>query len=319
MTTSCSRTFALVTIALTLVGTDRTASAQQRPVASDTHADSVLEARLMQLVDGFRGAAGIYVRHLNTGATVAIRSDELFPTASMIKVPILVGVFDRMERGELGFLDTLVYRDSLLYPGEDILGSYRDSAAVPLAQVLMLMITTSDNTAALWAQHLAGTGTRINAWLDAHGFEHTRVNSRTPGRERDREVYGWGQTTPREMAELLVTIREGRAVSAAASEAMYRHLTRIYWTGEALSQIPPWVQAASKQGAVSRSRSEVVLVNAPSGDYVFCVITREQEDERWEHDNAGFVLLRRVSAILWDHFESGHPWRPAEGVQRYVP
>ena len=273
----------------------------------------------MPLVDGFRGTVGIYVRHIRTGATVAIRSDELFPTASMIKVPILVGVFDRMERGELKFLDTLVYADSLLYPGEDILGSYRDSAVIPLAQVLMLMITTSDNTAELWAQHLAGTGTRINAWLAAHDFEHTRVNSRTPGRERDRELYGWGQTTPREMAELLVMIREGRAVSAAASEAMYRHLTRIYWEGEALSQIPPWIQSASKQGAVNRSRSEAVLVNAPSGDYVFCVITKEQEDESWEHDNEGFVLLRRVSAILWDHFEPGHPWRPTEGVERYLP
>jgi beta-lactamase class A len=294
------------------------ASAQDDGTAA-AFPDTTLEARLRPLVEAFRGTVGIYVRHLGSGATVEIRADERFPTASMIKVPILVGVFDRLERGELGLLDTLVYTDSLLYPGEDILGSYRDSALIPLAQVLMLMITTSDNTAALWAQHLAGTGTRINAWLGEHGFEHTRVNSRTPGREQDRELYGWGQTTPREMAELLVMIREGRAVSPAASDAMYRHLTRIYWNGEALSQIPPWVQAASKQGAVNRSRSEVMLVNAPSGDYVFCVITKDQEDESWEDDNEGFVLLRRVSAIVWEHFEPEHPWQPAEGAVRYVP
>jgi beta-lactamase class A len=49
-----------------------------------------------------------------------------------------------------------------------------------------------------------------------------------------------------------------------------------------LSQIPPTVQVASKQGAVNQSRSEVVLVNAPSGDYVFCVITKNQQDESWE-------------------------------------
>jgi len=281
--------------------------------------DSALAARLRPLVESFHGDVGIYVRHLRSGATVSIAADSLFPTASMIKVPILIGVFDRIERGELGFLDTLTYTDSLLYPGEDILGSFRDSAAVPLAQVLMLMITTSDNTAALWSQSLAGTGTRINAWLAGHGFEHTRVNSRTPGREADREVYGWGQTTPREMAELLVTIREGRAVSRAASEAMYRFLTRIYWNGEALSRIPPWVQAASKQGAVNRSRSEVVLVNAPSGDYVFCVITRNQEDESWEPDNEGYVLLRSVSALLWHYFEPGSTWTSPEGADRFVP
>ena len=295
------------------------APATVRGQAVPAHADSTLAARLLPLVESFHGNVGIYVRHLRNGATVAIDADSLFPTASMIKVPILIGVFDRMERGELGFLDTLTYTDSLLYPGEDILGSFRDSATVPLAQVLMLMITTSDNTAALWSQHLAGTGTRINAWLAEYGFAHTRVNSRTPGREADRETYGWGQTTPREMAELLVAIREGRAVSRAASEAMYRFLTRIYWNGEALSRIPPWVQAASKQGAVNRSRSEVVLVNAPSGDYVFCVITKDQQDESWEHDNDGYVLLREVSALLWHYFEPGSTWTPPEGAARFVP
>ncbi|UCF19321.1 MAG: serine hydrolase [Gemmatimonadota bacterium] len=281
--------------------------------------DSTLQARLEELVDGFRGRVGVYVRHLESGRTAAINADELFPTASMIKLPILVATFAAIERNELEFSQQLTFTDSLLYPGEDILGAYRDSAEILLSQVLLLMITTSDNTAALWAQHLAGTGTRINAWLEENGFDGTRVNSRTPDRRGDWEVYGWGQTTPREMAELLVLIREGRAVSAAASDAMYRHLTRIYWTGEALSRIPPWVQAASKQGAVDRSRSEVVLVNAPSGDYVFCVITKDQADESWGADNEGFVLLRSISAALWGYFEPDHPYQPPPGAERYLP
>ena len=95
-------------------------------------------------------------------------------------------------------------------------------------------------------------------------------------------------------------IHEEKAVSAWASDEMYRYLTRIYWDGEALSQIPRTVQVASKQGAVNASRSEVVLVNAPHGDYVFCVITKDQQDQSWEADNQGFVLLRRVSKLLWD-------------------
>ena len=292
-------------------------AAQQAQAA--VRIDSVLSARLAPLVESFHGRVGIYVRHLSSGREVRINADELFPTASMIKLPILITAFDAMERGELAFDQKLVYTDSLLYEGEDILGSFADSATIPFNQVLLLMITTSDNTAALWTQHLVGTGTRVNEWLSAHGFEHTRVNSRTPGRRDNQQQYGWGQTTPREMAELLVMIREGRAVGRAASEAMYRFLTRIYWNGEALSQIPPWVQAASKQGAVSRSRSEAVLVNAPSGDYVFCVITKEQEDESWEPDNEGFVLLRNVSAILWQHFEPQEIWAPPDGAARYVP
>ena len=281
--------------------------------------DAALVKKLTELTRSFRGKVGIYVRNLATGKEVSINADELFPTASMIKVPIMLALFDKMNKDELDYHEELIYRDSLLYPGEDLLGSFRDSAKVSLSKVVMLMITTSDNTASLWCQSLAGTGTAINAWLAANGFDSTRVNSRTPGREADRALYGWGQTTPREMAELLVMIREGRAVSPAASEEMYRILTRIYWNGEALSQIPPWVQAASKQGAVNQSRSEVVLVNAPSGDYVFCIITKNQEDQSWEAQNEGFVLLRTVSRLLWNTFEPNWTWSPAPGADRWKP
>ena len=93
---------------------------------------------------------------------------------------------------------------------------------------------------------------------------------------------------------------------------MYRILTRIYWNDEALSQIPPTVQAASKQGAVSHSRSEVVLVNAPSGDYVFCVITGNQADRSGEDSNEGYVLLRTIARLLWTIFEPASTWQPPE-------
>lgn len=198
-----------------------------------------------------------------------------------------------------------------------LLGSFKNGEKVAFSKVVMLMITTSDNTASLWCQSLAGTGTAINEWLETHGFHQTRVNSRTPGREQAREEFGWGQTTPREMAGLLMMIREGRAVSPSASERMYRNLVRIYWDGEALSQIPPGVQAASKQGAVNRSRSEVVLVNAPSGDYVFCLITKNQQDESWEYHNEGYALIREVSRLLWQHFEPKSKWSPAPEMQKW--
>jgi len=284
------------------------------------HRDAKLQKSLDSLVAGFEGTVGVYVWNLQNGKSAEIRADEMFPTASMVKVPILIGVYDRLARGELKFDSVLVYTDSLAdNEGGDILGSFKDSSKVELSRVIMLMITTSDNTAALWNQYLAGTGTAINTWLSGHGFDSTRVNSRTPGRQDNRKMYGWGQTTPREMARLLVALREGAAVSPAASEEMYRDLTRIYWNGESLSQIPPWVQAASKQGFVDASRSEVVLVNAPSGDYVFCVITKNQGDHSYGHDNAGFVLLRNVSALLWRTFEPKHPWSPSPGAGELKP
>jgi beta-lactamase class A len=279
--------------------------------------DKVLQQKLQQLVKGFKGDVGIYVRNLKTGKIAAIDADTLFPTASMIKVPITVGMFDKIEKQEIRYDSMLTYRDSLLYEGEDLLGSFKDGEKIALKAVLMLMITTSDNTASLWCQLMAGKGTTINAWLDNNGFKQTRVNSRTPGREANRTKYGWGQTTPKEMSELVVRIREGKVISPRVSERIYRNLIRIYWDTEALSQIPPYVQVASKQGAVNQSRSEVALVNAPHGDYVFCVITKNQKDESWTINNEGWVLIRKVSSLLWNYFEPDSKWKPAKGIEEW--
>lgn len=270
---------------------------------SDASTDRRLTEKLNGLVEGFNGDVGIYVKNLRTGKTVEIAADTIFPTASMIKIPILLGVFKAIEEGKLAYRQELIYRDSLLYPGGDILGAFKDSASIHLDKVIMLMLSMSDNTASLWLQHLAGTGSAINNYVDELGFVNTRVNSRTPGRQAFQQKYGWGQTTPREMAEILALIRAGKIIDKDASEIMYRNLTRTYWNEEAISQIPPHVQAASKQGAVSQSKSEVVLVNAPSGDYVFCIITKDQKDERWDYDNEGYELIRKASKTIWDHYE----------------
>ncbi|MBK6939396.1 MAG: serine hydrolase [Planctomycetes bacterium] len=296
-------------LGLALVGCQLTS-----PTSNATDLETALKAAASRV----RGDVGIYVRHLRTGETFAFRADETFPAASMIKVPILCGVMNAIARGDLRYDAKLEYDPKWSRGGEDLLAHCEPGSVLTLSKLVLLMITTSDNTASVWCQELAGSGTAINAWLDAEGFPVTRVNSRTEGREQAYREYGWGQTTAREMAELLVRIRENKTVDVASSEEMYRCLTRIYWNGEALSEIPPTVTAASKQGALQRSRSEVVLVNAPHGDYVFSVITKNQLDESWDVDNEGFVLLRNVSSILWQHFEPDFGWAPASGANRFV-
>jgi len=281
------------------------------------HTDEILQQKIDALVKGFKGDVGVYVRHLKTGQTAAIQADTLFPTASMVKVPILCGVFDKIQKGELKYNQQLVYRDSLKYD-DGVAGSFRDSTKIQLSEIVMLMITLSDNTAALWLQQLAGTGTTINEWLEANGFHQTRVNSRTPGREAQRAIYQWAQTTPHEMATLMMTIYQGHAVSPAASEQMFRVLSKQYWDGEGPSQIPPNIHVATKNGAVNASKSEVLLVNAPSGDYVYCVMTKNQQDQRWEDDNEGNVMLRKVARVLWEYFEPESSWKPSPETKNWA-
>jgi beta-lactamase class A len=262
-----------------------------------------LQRALETLTTGFKGDVGIYVKDLHTGKTVSINADSIFPTASMVKVPILIGIMDKLNKGELKYHQELTYKDSLFYAGSDLLASLKHNEKVELSKVIMLMLTTSDNTASLWLQSLAGTGTRINQILDSIGYTATRVNSRTPGREAGRDKFGWGQTSPKEMATMFEALANRTLLDTASSEKMLRLLGRNYWDEEALSQIPPDVFVASKNGAVNASRSEAMYVSGKNARYVFCICTKNNKDTSWESNNEGWELARKVSKLLWDKLQ----------------
>jgi beta-lactamase class A len=269
--------------------------------ASAQKTDKKLYTQIALLLKDFKGDVGVYVKNLKTNKTVAINADTVFPTASIVKIPILIGIMDKLEKKEFSYHQQLMYRDSLAYSDFDVTANLKDTAKIEMAKVIMLMLTTSDNTASLWLQKLAGGGARINEILDSAGFKATRVNSRTAGRENNRTQYGWGQTTPYEMASLMEKIYKGEIINDSASKKMIRLLGRNYWDEQAISKIPADVFVASKNGCVDASRSEVLLVMAKQ-PYIFSIFTKNNKDQRWTHENEAWMLAKNLSAILWRHF-----------------
>ena len=267
------------------------------------HTDRRLESEIRQIVSGFKGEVGVYVKTLRTGKTVEINADTTFPTASIVKVPLLMGVMDRIGRGSLKYHDSLTWLDTIRYdPGEDIIPYLKVGTRIELSKVMMLMMTISDNNASLWLQAIAGGGSAVNAMLDRYGYQQTRVNSRTAGRESWRGVFGWGQTTPREMARIFEDIVNRRIFDSAACDRMIRIMGRQYWDEEALSAIPPDVFVASKNGAVNASRSEVLYVNGPE-PYILSIFTRNNEDRSWGPENEAWEMTRKISKSVWDHHD----------------
>jgi beta-lactamase class A len=264
--------------------------------------DNHLQKQVVALLQGFNGDIGVYVHDLKKNRFIAINADSIFPTASMVKLPILTGIMQKIDSKELDYHQPMVYNDSLLYEGEDILGSFKNNEKIELSKVIMLMLTTSDNTASLWLQSLAGGGERVNEILNGLGLTATRVNSRTPGRNENRQKYGWGQSTPREMVSLVEKIVAKEVINMAASEKMLRLMSRNYWDEEAISSIPTDVFIAGKTGAVNTSRSEVLFVNGKKCRYLFCICTKNNKDTSWEKNNEAWVLTRKLSALLWDYY-----------------
>ena len=277
--------------------------------------DDDLQSQIKDLVKGFHGTVGIYVHDLKKNRIAYYNADTIFPTASIVKIPIMIGIMSKIQNRELDFHQVLIYKDTLKYdPGEDVLASFRPDEKIQLSKLMLLSISLSDNTASLMLQGIAGGGIRINEIMDSLGYKITRVNSRTPGREQDREIYGWGQTTPREIARLMEQIAEDRILSRRSSDRMLRTLGRQYWDEDAISQIPPNIYVASKSGALDECRNELLYVNAPH-PYIFSIFTKNNTDQSWEYNNEAWVLTRKLSALLFKYYNSDIKWE-AEPVNR---
>ena len=271
--------------------------------------DKKLQKQIQELITGFHGEVGVFVHDLKSNRIVAINEDSLFPTASIVKIPIMIGVMSKIKNKELDYHQVMIYTDSLYYSeGEDILAAFKPNEKISLSKLLMLSLSTSDNTASLWLQGLAGGGIRINQLLDSFGFIYTRVNSRTVGRENNRSIYGWGQTTPKEICALVQKIINGEIFSKEICNRILRILGRQYWDEVAISQIPPDIYVADKNGALDECRNEVVYVNA-SHPYVFSIFTKNNKDQSWDYNNEAWVLTRKLSHLLWQYFNPKLKWQ----------
>ncbi|MEO6638519.1 MAG: serine hydrolase [Ginsengibacter sp.] len=278
-------------------------------IASAQKTDKKLQAQLSNALNGFHGNMGVYVYDLTNDKIAAINADTIYPTASIVKIPILIGIMQKIHSHELLYHQVMTYTDSLFYAeGDDILASFKSGETISIAKLLMLMITTSDNTASLWLQGLSG-GALINKYLDSFGLQYTRVNSRTPGRESDRSQYGWGQSTPREMATLMKMIVDKKIINTQISEKMLRLLGRQFWDEEALSQIPPDIFTADKTGAVDESRDEIMYVKG-SHPYILSIFSKNNMDTSWTTNNEAWVLTRKISALVWQYFNPRSNWQP---------
>ncbi len=275
--------------------------------------DKELTKILANTIKGFRGDVGIYVHHFSKNKTVSLQGDSIFPTASLVKLPILVGVFQKIDHGQLMLQTNYRYLTERTYGGSGLMQFFKDSVNVDLSTMVSLMLSYSDNVASIWCQELAGGGLAINPLMEKLGLMHTKVNSRTAGRETDWQHYGWGQTSPRDMVTLISLIRQGKVFNERLSEKMYRYLKNQYYNERSLAQFPAYVATASKTGSIDKARGEVVFVHAPSGDFAFAVLTKNNEDTQWTPANEAEVLTRKIAALLWNHFE------PKAQYKAFVP
>jgi beta-lactamase class A len=252
------------------------------------------------MADAHHGTVGYTVHNLDTGERLERRGDETFPTASLIKVPILVTVYDLVERGELSLSDPLTVLKIDQVPGSGVLQRFHDGAQITVGDAAWLMTIISDNTA---TNLLLDRIIIRRVWdkMEALGLSHTKVHSKSFLRNSsvamDSSVkYGLGVTTPNEMASLFAMLADGKAVSPRADSAMLDILAANEDL-QLLQRYVDGVRAPHKTGATDEVRTECTLWYLPAR-VVACVLTKQNADTRWLIDNEAQLTMGKMGAAI---------------------
>jgi beta-lactamase class A len=270
-------------------------------VKPPTHADtSALRRTLDAIASAHHGVLGYSVLNLDTGERLSLRGDETFPTASLIKVPILVTLYDLAEQKQLSLDDPLTVLKIDQVPGSGVLQFMHPGMSLSVHDAAALMIVLSDNSATnLVLDKIAIR--RVWTKMEALGLPHSKVHSKVYLRlasvAMDSSVkYGLGVSTPNEMAHLFELLALGKAVSPVADSSMLQLLSNNA-DGDSMQRTIDGLSVPHKTGATDSVRTECALFRLQSR-VVACGFTKQNTDIRWVVDNEGQVALGKIGAAV---------------------
>jgi beta-lactamase class A len=271
-------------------------------------ADPTLESRLAPLAKAHRGKVAIAVKNLDTGESYYLNADEPMPTASLIKVAVLIETYLQADDGKFKLTDKVTLHDSDKVPGSGFLTAhFSEGASFSIRDAVRLMIAVSDNTATNLVLDQVGIA-NVNKRMEAWGCPNTKINAKVfrgsttsvdPARTKK---YGLGSTTAREMASIFEEIQTGERCRPAIKQCLLTHLRSNEDKDKFPRLLPPGTIVAHKDGSVSNARTDAGLIYTPNGILVVCVLTDENRDQRWLSENAGNALCAKVAKEVYDHF-----------------
>ena len=291
-------------------------SAAGQQTNSQAQIDAQIDARVQALIRDFKGNVSIDAVNLNTGAAYALHADDPVPTASTIKLPIMIELFYEASQGRVDWNQQLKLTDADKVTGSGVLTELSTGDQLTVRDLMHLMIVVSDNTATnLILQRIGGNA--VNQRMHELGLRETAVmhnimepkaiasNTFTPaqigmtkeGAKPGNQHWGTGRSCPRDMVKLLTQLYRGQLVSPAASDEMIAVLKRQQ-SHDGIGRDMTGTVIASKSGALDHLRSGVAIVYSRGGPIAMAITANNIPEVNYGVDNPAEILLSSLSEVL---------------------
>ena len=271
-----------------------------------------LDTKLLPIIRAHQGQVAVAVKHLKSGVAFEYRGTVPMPTASLIKLPVMIEAYRQAHEGKLNLQKMIALKADDKVPGSGILAThFSPGMSLSIRDAIQLMIAVSDNTATNLVIDQIGLPATTDL-MNRLGCPNTKLNAKVYKPETslspDRsQQFGLGSTTSSEMLRLLELLHRRELVSPAASEAMLAHLRACEDRDKFPADLPEGIKLAHKTGAVGAVRTDAGLLETPSGTIALCVLTSHNKDQRGVPENAGNVLCANIARAAYDYFNSDEP------------
>ncbi len=234
---------------------------------------------------------GAFILDLDTGDFASVNGDKVFPTASVIKLPILVAFLQDVEAGKIRLDETLTMTNDVIVGGSGYMQDAPVGSKYSAREVITNMITTSDNTATNMAMKRMGGIDVVNRRFQAWGLTKTRIRNWLP------DLSGTNTTTPQELIKVMGMLEQGELLSSQKATAI--NIMQRVKNNKLLPQgLGTGARIAHKTGDIGFLLGDSGIVYMPNGKrYLIAVLV----NSRVYDDYDAVYYIRDVSKIVYTY------------------
>jgi beta-lactamase class A len=275
-----------------------------KPLASPAVAppsSTKLRQQLQQLAAQYPGLKlHLSVLNLNTGGQFDLQGEQVIPAASTIKLPILLAIFQQLDRQQLQLNEQLTLEKSMIVGGDGAMASQPVGSQFTVLEAATTMIVDNDNTATnLLIKRLGGEGS-LNTQFRGWGLSATTLNSPLP------DFSGQNMSSASELTQLLQKLDRGQLLTANSRTQALAILSKTKRNNLLPAGLQPTTKIAHKTGEITKLVADVGLVELPDQQkyVVAALVTRAKDNDQAEE------LIRKSSKIIYQEYaQSAIPQR----------
>jgi beta-lactamase class A len=222
-------------------------------------------------------------------------SEKQIPSASIIKIPILVELMRQVDAGTINLEQEIVLKEENVVGGAGELQFNPIGTSYTVERLAREMIRISDNVATNLLIELVGMAS-VQSWLTENGYNLTQISRKM----MDFEAIAAGKqnyTSPKEMSTLLANLYSGKYLSEQSTSFIIALLLDCADNSTIPSKLPAELPVAHKTGTLEYVRGDAGIILGEN--VLILAVFVEGFDDLAEAE----LVIGDIAKMAWERFQ----------------